>query len=182
MVWIVLFLLCLTLLFSSLIIISPILRDIGENYDGVEAVLAAVPLMRRYLLVIAFYVTSFIIFRQRSSDLGALIMASFYASIGTLPLASGIFSLTVGVMAVPPLLDGLAIVALALVMLFALTSLFIFPDGRFTPAWSRWTLIPIVLLAIAYAVGFYIGRRIPVPIFGVAVVVALVGIYAQTFR
>jgi hypothetical protein len=69
LLWSLLFALCLTLLFASLIIIPPIVQNIQQTYPpGLETILATVPLLRRYALVVAFYATSFLVFRQRSED------------------------------------------------------------------------------------------------------------------
>jgi hypothetical protein len=183
LLWFVLFGICLVLLLASLIIIVPVFENIRQTHPpGLTPALAAIPLLRRYLLVVAFYATSFLVFRQRSRDLGALLMASLYVGLGTVPLTTGIFSLTVGVMVIPPLLNGLAVVALSLAVFFAILSLFVFPNGRFTPGWSRWMLIPTTFAAIAYGVGFYLNRNVPIPIFWMLVAITLIGIYTQFFR
>jgi hypothetical protein len=180
--WWLLVLLCLALLAYSLITVPPILADIGQRYDGLEAVLAAIPLARRYLLVIAFYSTSIAVFRQRSHELGPLLMACLYAGLGSVPLATGIFNLAAGVMVVPPALDLLAIIVLALGVSFGILSVYVFPDGRFVPYQARWVLIPIAFLAVAYAVGFHTTRNIPLPIFGLVMVTLVLGVYSQVYR
>jgi hypothetical protein len=183
LLWSALFLLCLTLLFSSLIIVVPIIQDIRQTYaPGLETGLAMIPLLRRYLLVIAFYATSFLVFRQRSEELGPLLMACFYIGLGTVPLATGIFNLTVGVMPVPPALDALAVITLSLGVLLSLLSVYIFPDGRFTPAWARWLLIPLILAAVAYGIGFYTTRNVPLPLFWLVMLLVLLGTYTQAYR
>jgi predicted Ser/Thr protein kinase len=183
LLWSLLFALCLTLLFASLIIISPIVQSIQQTYPpGLETILATAPLLRRYALVVAFYATSFLVFRQRSGELGPLFMACFYMGLGTVPLATGIFNLTAGVMVVPPALDVLAVVMLSLGVLLSILSVYVFPDGRFTPEWSHWLRVPAILAAIAYGIGFYTVRQVPLLLFGVLVCLVLIGAYSQFYR
>jgi hypothetical protein len=180
--WSALILLCFLLLVYSLVIVPPIIQQIRQQYTGLAAVLASLPLLRRYLLLVAFYAISVVAFRQRSHELGPLIMTALYIAGASVPLATGVFSLTAGVMAVPPLLNALAVMVLSLAVFVSILSVHVFPDGRFVPPQARWTIIPTLVLGVSYAIAFYRTQAIPLPVFWLAMGGILSGVLTQVYR
>ncbi len=181
--WLLMFAVCITLLINGVSIIQPVQSHIQQNNPpGFITFLASIPLYRRFLLVVVFYSVSVFLFWQRAEDRAALLVACMFLGFGSIPLASGIFSLTVGVMTLSPLLNYLSVAVYAMTIVVGYLVILMFPDGRFVPRWAIWLTLPSILVALAYAVVFSRERNVPLPLFGAISGLVLLGAVLQVLR
>ncbi len=104
---------------------------------------AAILLAGQVIITAACCILSAVIFWRRSTERLAWIMSVILLMIGTL--------VPVQTYALAQLYPALSFLGFAVNQIGTFSNfvlLWIFPDGRFVPAWSRWTLLVVVVLGI----------------------------------
>lgn len=132
-----------------------------ETGPGLPLLFGSLSLLRRYIVTVMYYSGSILLFWRRSNDRIVLVASMMLLSMGSFPLATGLFDITSQIMEVPPFWDVVAVAVLGITLMIAMTVLLIYPDGRFTPPWSRWLLLAIAVLALAYSTTYYMRRSLP---------------------
>src|SRR5262249_11268729 len=75
---------------------------------------------------------------------------------------------------------ALILETIAFIVIFLL--LCVFPDGKFTPAWLRWLLIPYLLLVSVVVITLVGSGSIQILLYLLMVVFWLIGLYCQILR
>ncbi|MCH8341008.1 MAG: hypothetical protein IIA51_05580 [Chloroflexi bacterium] len=97
------------------------------------------------VLLLTWAATGLIIFLRRSGDWIGLLVSMALIAIGINGLSDNVNLLIKQIPAFTPLYNLLGAVGIALMILV----IFVFPDGRFVPSWTRYVAIPLVVVALA---------------------------------
>jgi hypothetical protein len=105
-----------------------------ENLGHSPKFFAAYGIALEIVFASVFVVVAALIFWRKSSDRQALFVALALLLFGTATQPYALHALVAAHPPLKPLVDGLHFLGSAFFSLF----LFIFPDGRFVPRWTRW--------------------------------------------
>lgn len=146
----------------SLTLLFPALETIRSTSETpLAGFLGGLGIVRRYVLVLFYYLFSFVLFWQRSKDRMALISSFMFLFTGTFPIATGIYSFGLPE-GLPPFWQIVVATLMVSALFAAFYMILIYPDGRFYPPRSRWLLLVVCVLATLYAESFLRTQSIPV--------------------
>ena len=116
------------------------LEDVGLSHEFYAGFFTAAEVL--FLIWVALGV---IIFLRRSNDWIGLLVSMALIAMGINGLSDNVNLLSKATPEFAPLYNTLSAVGASLVILLV----FLFPDGRFVPNWTRYIAIPLVALALA---------------------------------
>ena len=116
------------------------LEDLGLSHEFYAGFFTAAEVL--FLIWVALGV---IIFLRRSNDWIGLLVSMALIAMGINGLSDNVNLLSKATPEFAPLYNTLSAVGASLVILLV----FLFPDGRFVPRWTRYIAIPLVALALA---------------------------------
>ena len=97
------------------------------------------------VLLLIWAATGVVIFLRRSDDWIGLLVSMALIAIGINGLSDNVNLLVKQTPAFSPLYNLLGSIGIALLVVL----IFVFPDGRFVPRWTRYVAIPLVVVALA---------------------------------
>ncbi len=128
---------CPTPVCASIGGVAPVELSLLEKSGFSPEFFAAYGIALEFILALVFVVVAALIFWQRSSDGQALFVSFALLIFGTATQPYALQALVATRPAWRPLVDSLHFLGSASFSLF----LFIFPDGRFIPRWTRWVAL-----------------------------------------
>ena len=135
------FVLAAPLRFNQLLSAAIVYSDALESFNLSAQFFAFYSLIPETVLLLAFLGVGLILLKRRFDDLPTLFMAL------TITLAFTLFAPTLEVLLYTA--DGRALLAwvlYAISLTLTITFFFVFPDGRFVPAWTRWLAVGWAIL------------------------------------
>ena len=135
-----------------------------------------------FIFILAHHTIALVIYLRRKDDgMALLVSLALIANGAMIPLA-----LTYSQLQANPVVHGLVNLVIYLSLVSAILLLYVFPDGRFMPSWTRWVAILWVLLCLPAIFAPELSISLPSWPTPLQVIVLLsvsgTGVFAQVYR